>query len=81
MNEDVLDIAVGLWQTAESLLATSEAVGQHSQGLCKDLSYLHWQAKRLLVLAAHLCHFQHSSRNAEKSGTSGRVSLFLLEGP
>lgn len=81
MNEDVLAVAGGLWQTAESLPATSEAVGQHSQALRKGLGYLHCQATRLLILAAHLCHFQHPSRNTEKSDTSGRVPLLLLGGP
>lgn len=63
MNEDVLDLAVGPWQTAESLPTTSETADHHSQALRKDLDYLHWQAKRLLILVAHLRHFRHPSRN------------------
>lgn len=63
VNEDVLDLAMGLWQTAACLPTTCEAVDQHSQAFLKDLGYLCWQAKRLLILVAHLCHFQHPSRN------------------
>lgn len=63
VNEDVLELAVGPWQTAESLPTTSEAVDQHCQALHKDLDYLCWQAKRLLILVGHLHHFRHPSRN------------------
>lgn len=57
MNEGVLDLAVGLWQTAQAFPTTSETADQRSQALHKDLGYLCWQAKRLLILVAHLRHF------------------------